>query len=195
MEEYEVRESISEPILKKYLYGSRIYRTATKDSDFDYIVVVDADSDYEYSVDNDEGNFKVLSEPAFIRRIEEHYISALECIFQSENDPYLVFFKRNKETLRRSISSTASVSFGKCGKKLKDGEIYIAKKSLFHSLRILEFGIQIAKYNKIVNYSRANGYYKEIMDMDSTDWQDYKDKFKPLYNSLKSYLKFLAPLE
>jgi hypothetical protein len=57
----------------------------------------------------------------------------------------------------------AGNSFAKAGKKLDvEKEHYKGKKSLFHSLRILMFGIQIAKAGRITNYGEANDLWKEI---------------------------------
>ena len=103
-------------------------------------------------------------------------------------------FELDSEKLRRAISSVASNSYVKCKKKIRDGEVYIGKKSLFHSIRILMFGIQIAKHGKIVNYEEANNYHKAIFEM-GDDWSELDKKFKPIYNSLKSEFKRLAPLE
>jgi hypothetical protein len=49
------------------------------------------------------------------------------------------------------------------------------------------FGIQIAKYGKITNYSEGNSLWFEILDNPSTNWlEDYFKKYKKTYNSLKS---------
>src|SRR5690606_20681238 len=110
-------------------------------------------------------------------------------------DPYLKYFKLDKSKLRRSISGTSSNSFVKCKKKLRQGDYYIGKKSLFHSLRILGFGIQIALTGKIVNYSAYNHYLDMIMDKNTNDWSEYQKVFKPIFNHKKSEFRRLAPLE
>ena len=192
-QQYETRNTIDEEVTKAYTYGSRVYNCVTDKSDFDYIVLVESDNEnLKYSVEKDTFNFTVYSEQNFIKEIKNHNISVLECIFQ--NDTYLQYFKLDSEKLRRAISSVASNSYVKCKKKIRDGEVYIGKKSLFHSLRILMFGIQIAKYGKIVNYEEANNYHKEIFSM-GDDWTELDKKFKPIYNALKSEFKRLAPLE
>lgn len=191
--QYETRKQIDEKIIKSYRYGSRVYGCNTQESDYDYIIVVESDEDLYYSVNLIGVNYTVYSEPLFIKKIQEHHISIMECIFQSENDPYIKYFELDLEKLRRAISSVASNSYVKCKKKLKQDENYIGLKSLFHSIRILNFGIQIALYGKIVNYSSANVFLKMIMDI-GADWDKLDKKFKPIYNSLKSVLKRLAPL-
>jgi hypothetical protein len=193
--QYDVRDSIEHDILKTYQYGSRVYGCHTDDSDYDYITVVKSDEDLYYSVEYSNTNFTVYSESMFIKKIKEHHISVLECIFQSKNDPYLRHFELDKSVLRRSISAVASNSFVKCKKKLKQGDVYIGKKSMFHSLRILGFGIQIALTGKIVDYSAYNHFMDRIREMDSTNWRAYESIFRPVYNNYKTNFRIFAPLE
>lgn len=194
-EQYEERNSIHEEILKVYNYGSRVYGCTTENSDYDYIAIVDSDEDLYYSVNSEDANVTVYSEPLFIKRIHEHHISALECIFQSEDDPYRQYFELDKSKLRRSLSATAGNSFVKAKKKMKQGDYYIGKKSLFHSIRILGYGIQIALSGKITDYSSYNDYHKTIMGMTTNEWEDYQLIFKPIFNKKKSEFRRFAPLE
>lgn len=192
--EYETRTEIKEKVLEIYSYGSRVYGCNTESSDFDYIVVIESDEDIYYSVDKGYINCTVYSEPLFIKKIQEHHISIMECIFQFDDDPYLKHFELDTEKLRRAISSVSSNSYVKCKKKLREGDTYIGKKSLFHSIRILDFGIQIATYGKIRDYSSANNIYDYIMRL-SNDWEELHHIFKPMHNDMKSIFKKLAPLE
>lgn len=194
MKQYEKRTQIDEPILKLYPYGSYVYGTNTPESDIDSIVIVESEDDnLYYSVNNEHGDYTVYSEQRFIQRIKDHHISALECIFIDPDDPYVKHFELNYDLLRREISSVSSNSFVKCKKKIRDGEIYIGKKSMFHSLRILMFGIQIAKYGEIVDYSCANTLLPTIMSCST--WNVIDQICKPKYNALKSDFKILSPLE
>lgn len=187
------RNKIEHKILKTYKFGSRVYKTNTKESDYDFILVVESDERVKYNVDISKTNFVVYDEQTFIEMIKEHRIEALECIFQNENDKYLKHFVLDLSKLRKSVSSVASNSFVKCKKKVNQGDIRIGKKSLFHSLRILNFGIQISISGRIQNYSSANKFYDMIFDSGDT-WEELNTKFKPIYNSKKSAFKNLAPL-
>lgn len=192
---YETRNSISEPILMTYPYGSRVYGSNREDSDHDFIIVVESDDEISYNVNYSTTDFTVYSKTLFIKKIKEHHIDVLECIFQKKNDPFVKYFKLNKEKLRRSISGVSSNSFVKCKKKLAQGDYLIGKKSLFHSLRILGFGTQIALSGRIIDYSAYNHYLDKIMEMNTNDWQAYKNVFQPVYNKRKSAFRILAPLE
>lgn len=188
------KERITEPIIRLYEYGSSVYRTRTINSDRDYIVVVKSEEKFSYNVRNEDSDYTVYSEPLFIDMIKEHDVHILECIFQSEDDRYLIHFDLDLEKLRRKFSAVASNSYVKCKKKIRDGEVYIGLKSLFHSLRILDFAIQIAKHGRIVNYSSVNVLLGVIMST-KPDWKVLDPMFKPIYNSLKSELRVLAPLK
>lgn len=191
---WEITNTIKEPIIKIYPYGSRVYGTANEKSDYDFMAIADTkDTKLDYTFECGNVSVHVVSEHLFIKRIKEHHISYLECIFQDPDDEYAKHFELDLEKLRRDISAKSSNSFVKCKKKLNDGEVYIGKKSMFHSIRIVMFGIQIAKYGAIVDYKCANLYYDRVMSMN--DWDTIKDEFQPRYNRFKSTLRELAPLE
>lgn len=192
---YEEKDTIKEPILKVYLLGSRLYNIHHKDSDFDFIVVVDSeDENLMYDVKKERSDYHIYSEKAFIKKIKEHDIQVLEAIF-SEYDlnKYMSYFELDKELLRKQISAVSSNSFVKCKKKMLQGDEYIGKKSMYHSIRILGYGIQIAKYGRIVNYEAYNFYYDIVMC--KYDWEEIHECFKPIYNSMKSEFKILAPID
>lgn len=191
---YDEREKVEHKIIKLYEYGSTVYGTATKDSDIDYIAVVESDEDLLYCVRNEYCDYTVYSESMFIKAIKEHKASVLECIFQHDNDEYRKYFELDTEKLRREFSTIASNSYVKCKKKLKEGDIMIGLKSLFHSLRILVFGIQIAIVGRIADYSMANSYFDSILEI-GNDWDKLHLIFKPIHNSLKSSFKKYAPLQ
>lgn len=186
---------IHEEILYVFPFGSKVYGTITEQSDDDYIVVVKEQKERHYGIHNDEVNIHVYSDASFQKLLEQHDITALECIFSQETT---YDFQLDLHKLRRSISAVASNSFVKCKKKLmpgKDYNPYIGKKSLFHSMRILDFGIQIATFGRIVDFSSSNDLFHEIMDIESDDWEIYKERFTKRANALKSEFKKVAPLE
>jgi hypothetical protein len=77
----------------------------------------------------------------------------------------------------------------KCKKKLTVTEDFaprIGKKSLWHALRILDFGTQILQHGKIINFQSMNHLYDEIVNNPCDDWEFYKHKYQPIYNALRS---------
>lgn len=187
--------AIPERILYAFPYGSKVYGTNTEKSDDDFIVVIEGNDEHERGIHEGDVNITVYSEVTFQRLLNEHDIAALECYFSNETH---FDWTLDLPQLRRSISAVASNSFVKCKKKLMPGpdyNPYVAKKSLFHSMRILDFGIQIATHGRIVDFAKSNDLFVEIMSIDSDDWNVYKERFQKRANALKSAFKVVAPLD
>ena len=112
---YETRDNITEKIITSYKYGSHVYGSHSEHSDYDYIVVVESDDpNLNYSVNWKGVDYTVYGEQKFIKLIEEHQVSVLECIFQKgDNEPYLKYFKLDTEKLRRSFSAVSSLEMEK----------------------------------------------------------------------------------
>lgn len=198
-------ENPEELMIVQYDYGSFVYGTNDEFSDKDYICVFeDTDSiPVDEFQTNIEGNdYTFIKESKFVNDIKNHDITALECIFlpsdmfKGDNDRFLKQFNYDENKLRASISSICSNSFVKAKKKLiveKDFDLRKSKKSLFHSIRIFDFGIQIAKYGKIVDYkSVSNIWNNDISKETSVDWSYYQKKYKPIYNKYHSQFVKLA---
>lgn len=183
-----------------YPYGSQVYGTARQDSDHDYIVVSDATA--EGDISESSLTLKIISVENFKKNLVEHDISCLECIFLPSHlaaDRHWDF-ELSLPKLRQSISAKASHSWVKAKKKMTEpyevpDEFMRGKKSLFHSFRILYFGIQIAKFGKIVNYAEANPIWRDIYENPSTDWNHYQAKWKEQHNAVSTAFRLLAPKE
>lgn len=192
MSTFTEKDKLEHEVIRLYQYGSTVYRTNTNNSDEDFIAVVKSEEPMAYNVKGDV-DYLVYSEGMFIEAIKEHKIDVLECIFLDNEDPYREYFRLDLKLLRKEISSVSSNSYVKCKKKLQDGEVYIGLKSLFHSLRILDFGIQIVKYGEIKDYTSSNKHLNDIMSIGG-NWDTLHNKYKPLYNSLKTEFRKLCPL-
>jgi len=194
-----------ENIVNVYDFGGNVYGVSNKFSDCDYIAVIDdsacqADEHQEFFHESGmKHDVNCYAEYYFKKLIEYHEISALECLFL--NDEFIRKFSKKYDfvlslpALRKSIAEKSSNSFVKARKKLRFGEAYIAKKSMWHSFRIIYFGIQIAKYGKIIDYAEANHLYNEIVLNESCDEAYYKEKYLPLHNKIMTNFRALAPKE
>ena len=180
-----------------YLYGSVVYGTTEKNSDIDLIIVIDSKTNYFQFSDNlvDITFFNINT---FKEKIDNHEISVLECLFLSKElvlqEDYKFTFKLDLVKLRHSLSAKSFNSFVKAKKKLtieKDFDLKIGQKSLFHSIRIIRFGIQIVKYNKIINYNECNTLYFEILQCYT--WNEMFEKYKRLHNNTLTEFRKLAP--
>ena len=194
---------ILENALNIYHYGSFVYGTFTEGtSDYDYIVILPnryTEMDKEqYMEANCQYSFYVQS--TWQTMLDDNEVCAIETYFLPKK--YIV-----KETIkftttiipdkiRENFSHVASNSYVKCKKKLVVADSFaprIAKKSLWHSLRIIDFGIQILKSGAILSYCSMNHLYDEIVLCESNDWEYYKNKYKPFYNSIKTEFRLCAP--
>ena len=188
-------------VLSIFPYGSRVYGTNSPHSDYDYIAVFkDGTVKDEFSLEKSNYNIHTYNYSSFNKLLEKHKISPLECISLPEDkilcNRKKFNFKLNIATLRSSISEKASHSWVKAKKKLEveiDKNVYIAKKSLFHSFRIIDFGKQIAKNGKIINYSSMNDLWFEIFNNPSENWKDYFDLYKMKHNHNLTEFRELAP--
>lgn len=175
-----------------YPYGSKVYGTANDNSDDDFIIVFkssllesgafkdNAISSKDFSIQG-----TCYSRGGFIDAINNYQISALECIFLPDD---LIIQKKfpfklhkfNEKELSKNIIKTASASWHNAKLSYMDDNIEYAKKNVFHALRILDFGIQIKKNQKIIDYSSMNNLKYEI---------DKDENFKP-----KKWLEFFLEL-
>ena len=200
-----IRKNIDCQLRNLYVIGSTAYGIKSwNQSDLDLIAVVNEpyidDEKNLTSVNGIQIDIRIYGKERFQELLESHEISALECIFLGQEfklQEIIQFgFTLDLNRLRSSISHQASHSFVKAKKKLtvfKDYDPYIGKKSLFHSLRVLCFGIQLAKYGRIIDFSEANGYWYEIVGSECNSWEHLQQHYQGIYNRLKSEFKKLAP--
>lgn len=187
-------------ILNIYPYGSQVYGTANEQSDNDYIVVVEGNEGFYDQIIVEDGDCTVYDEKAFQEKIDMQELSVLEClslpkdkVIKEDRQFDLII---NIPQLRKAVSAKCSNSFAKARKKLqveKDYNPLVAKKSLFHVMRMQMFGIQLATQGRITNFSEANYLFHEIMNIDSNDWQVFKDKYQPIANHFATEFRKVAP--
>lgn len=181
-----------------YPYGSKVYGTALEDSDKDMITVLTKMYEKHQIIDNPPYSFIIHDTESFQRGLWAHEPYALECYFlptdQKLKHSHTWDFKLDKRVLREAISQKASHSWVKAKKKLDvENDIKRGKKSLFHSLRILTFGIQIADKGSIVDYGAANDYWWEIWTNPGTKWDDFLKTYRPIYNGLCTQFRERCP--
>ena len=180
-------------------YGSRVYGTHKEDSDYDYLAIVPANrranTGEEFFRNNT--NIHIFNAYDFQQQLDAHKIHCLESYYLPESPvPSRFKFQLNLQKLRHELSAKASHSFVKAKKKIEvEHDFYIGWKSLFHSLRILIFGTQIATLGRIADYSAANEHWYAIRDAQQYDWQYFKEKYQPIYNALATAFREVAPKE
>jgi predicted nucleotidyltransferase len=184
-------------VFNVYLFGSRVYGTADNSSDWDVIMIANNSVD---STEIRKGlfNIHVYTPDKFKADLNWHRINNLECIWAPDSAKLketIKFddFKINKNKLRHALSHISSNSWVKCNKKLNvENEYYIGVKSLFHSIRIPMFGIQIAETGKIYDFSCANFIWDKIKK-NHWAWPELDKEFRPLLNQTLSQFRKLVP--
>lgn len=184
-------------ILNVYQYGSRVYGTNRSHSDWDFIIITNRKQEDQFS--DNLINVTYFTATEFQSKLDNHEITALECYFIDQKhiwkEQVKFNFKLNLSQLRHSLSAKSSNSWVKAKKKLtveKDYDLDIGKKSLFHSMRIIHYGIQIAKYKKIFEYDACNVLFLEIMNS-YNNWDKLFENYKTEYNELMTEFRLVAP--
>lgn len=196
-----------------FSYGSTVYGNKNPD-DLDLIVVTsDFEDQIEKDIDGISCQATFIPFDKFNSMLINHKINALEC-FKLKGDNLINEFDKDVQdafdefvfqspSIRKSFSQISSNSYVKTKKKLiipQDFDIETAKKSLFHSMRIVMFGITFCK-TKQFDFQEANALYTEIeKDFDlfekgqeETFWNMIHAKYKPMHNALLSEFRILAP--
>ena len=200
--------------------GSVVYGTVNMNSDRDRLYVIPDDYKmvllpfekhiWEYHFMSGDGvdvDDQFICESDFQKLLDDCDVMAVETVFtpadnllrlNNEKLKVRVILPFDKWKIRQSFSGTASNSWAKAHKKMtveKDLDMYRGAKSLFHSLRILMFANQICERGVIDNFEEATPLWWEIYGeyLDGQQWPYFKEKYKPVYNSLRSKLAVLAP--
>jgi len=194
-------------ILNVYPFGSRVYETSSYNSDYDFIIVGNTylTKLLGTKLKNDEAlllsgscadkHFHALvhDTQSFTRNLKQHSLHTLECYFlpgeQALLKTAMFNFDIDKKMLRNRIMQKAVCDWEKSKKRFADGKVERAKKSLFHSLRVLDFGIQIAEGKKINNYTSCSLLWKDIKLNISENGTDYEDLFKERFHDMVIRLK------
>lgn len=204
--ELEKKEKILLPFIGFSIYGSMVYWTNTIHSDIDILIIVEDAINIEkreYLIQDYNIFIETVSE--FQENLNNQKIKEVECYFSPYKNWLNSFeYKANVTKLRHSISKQSALSWVKAKKKiiLENEDTFIWLKSLFHSLRILNFWIQLCKYWKIKNFKvwkLNNISYQKIIDLEwklytnQTNWNEIGKEYKVIYKKLEKEFKILAP--
>jgi len=117
--------------------------------------------------------------------VEEHHHLAVYCLCTPK--PYIwketVQFhcELNLSRLKTSFIRKVCSCWSKSKSYYRIKEFYKMKKMIIHSFRYLLVAQQIVEHNNFhpVDFSVANEYYYQIINMESTDWKDYENRYLP----------------
>ncbi len=186
-------------VLNKYRFGSYVYGTQHPGSDEDFICITDE------PVTGTLPDTQYYTRQDFQRMLDHHEVAAQECYFLPDRfivkQTYTGFtFNLDKGRLRVSISTLSANSWVKGKKKLTVAADYDGQqgiKSVFHAIRILELGIQLAQTGRINDYSASNWVYGELCKLAATGtdrlWEKIDDRYRKLYHKLQTQFRALCP--
>lgn len=185
-----IKRSKIHPVRVKniYVFGSQVYGTTTYNSDWDFIMIANTPNTNQ-EIRSGDFNIHVMTEEQFLKNLKDHHSSSVEAFFTPKEfrlqEDIKFNWVPNIPSLRHSFSHISSNSWVKCKKKIEQGDYYIGVKSLFHSLRIPLFGIQIAKTGKIIDFTEANFIHDKIFSKEWT-WEELDSEFRGLRNNILS---------
>jgi predicted nucleotidyltransferase len=184
-------------VFNVYIFGSQVYGTSNSDSDWDIIMV--ANNSVE-STEIRKGlfNIHVYTPDKFKKDLEWHRIHNLECIFApdwaklKETIDYKKDFKLDIPKLRHATSHISSNSWVKAKKKITlSNEYHIGIKSLFHSIRITDFSIQIIEFGHIKDFKSSNDIWYDLLT-NRYNWNELEIKYKPIRNKIMSEFRSIS---
>jgi len=185
-------------VLNIYPYGSRIYGSVNEFSDEDFVIVYKSSllpsgafKDNAISSEDRMIQGTCYSRAGFIDALNNYQITALECIFLPtdkivQEKMKFPLKKLDKKEMAKKLITIASASWHNAILSHYDDNILFAKKNIYHALRILAFGIQIKKNDKIVDYGTMNDF-KRRLDYRSSDF--HVSNFYPYFITLSEELK------
>ncbi len=177
------------------IFGSRIYGTATDNSDYDIIMVAN-NSVESTEIKHPIYNIHIYTPDKFKSDLDWHRINNIECILAPEwaklKEKIVYKLELDSNKLRHAISHISSSSWVKSKKKLTLGgeeDYQVGVKSLFHAIRIPMFATQIME-KKDIDFSSANYIWDEIKSRKWT-WSELDSKFRELHNTTLSKFRIL----
>jgi hypothetical protein len=66
----------------------------------------------------------------------------------------------------------------------KNYNFYKTKKLIWHSIRLLYFGIDVKRFGQLTDYTKANYLYEDLLAVESHRWIDFRNRYIPIYNEL-----------
>lgn len=193
-----------------YTRGSRAVGTNRDDSDYDIIVVCSNDTNYLDGTLVRYGNIDlcVYSTSCFEQFIKKQIIWAIECIYCPSSMCYMekIDFRKMFEDyrishcleanqdLRQSIGYETSRKISSSKKQYMLQNYNQSKKHSFIALRFVDYGLQIIKYNKLIELQRMN-YMWEIIKNNPNDvsHHDFENQWFPIYKTLNKEFCQLVP--
>lgn len=195
----EISPEFDGEVIGCYQTGSRVYQCFTEDSDHDFVVVLGTKINVDEIVDDEKTKISLhfIDEVSFSKKIQEYDAVYLQILFLQknfvlrENQQMMKIKKQWKlysSSLESSICNVVDFTLTKSQRYYETSK-YVSLKNIIHSIRYLQFGIQIAQYRRIIDYTSANKYFNEIFKLDYKKWEEYYSHYEKVLEGLKNDLK------
>lgn len=181
-----------------FRFGSHVYGSNDENSDEDFIVLVLYENPVSTRIEIDNQTVHVYTMEIAQKYLNNHDVSLIEtqCKYGIFGD-----FKIDLGKLRSSFSAVANNSWVKGKKKLEvpaDYDLRGGLKSIFHSIRIMDYGVQIATHGTIKIWDNYNWLLKELNHLGETKhitelWEIINSRYLETYKQLKSEFRGLIP--
>lgn len=174
-------------IVSIYPFGSRVYGTFSESSDYDYWVICKSNAyNHLFAEKRENISIHLYDEITFIEFLNQSKMPALECIYLPK-ELLLKYtkafkFKLDIDKLRLYVADKVGRDIQQAKLRYEANVLCMARKALFHGIRVADFSEQIIKHGKIVNYSSVSHIWKEL-SQDST--------FEAFNSYLKKYEHFI----
>jgi hypothetical protein len=151
--------------LNIYEYGSIVYGTYIEGkSDRDYIVIVPDDCQIDVDqIEHDNCHYNIFHATTWQKKLDNNEVDAIEIYFLPKRHILKETIRFNTDIvpskIREQFSKTASNSWVKCKKKLIVEDSFnprVGKKSLWHSLRIIEGHVWCGSLDERKSCSRCS---------------------------------------
>ena len=175
---------ITEEVVTIYPYGSHVYGSAKEGSDVDYIIVTKGAflksggfKQNAISSFDKKAQGVLYSRSGFTDAINNYEIAALECL-SLEPDKIILskwpfkLHKWDEKEMVKNIIKKASASWYIASEQSKNDDKHLAKKGIYHALRILMFGLQLKEHKKIIDFQCSNELKQEIYNLPDDMFDD-----------------------
>ncbi len=172
--------------------GSRVYGTATPESDHDFLVVLHEPAARHDLLWGPGMNLVVHGAGSYARALEDQSIFALEAHFAPPAHRLKMAapaftYVRDRKKLAVAARERADADWRKAEKVFAEDPA-AARKRAGHGLRVLSFAAQIARSGRIEDFTAARAFADTLASC--TDWRALERALQPLRDGL---LAELAP--
>lgn len=185
-----------------YVFGSRVYGTHREYSDWDILMTACGLLPH-VEIKDPEYNIHIITPDKFEADLKLHDIHNLECIFAPDWAKLQIKvhpeekFKLDLGKLQRYVHNQSYNSWQQAKDRIQRFDTERGLKTMFHSLRMLQFGVQIAKFGKIIDFAAANDVYQQLMMKNEVrynprgilEWEPLRNEYLPLKIKLETQLK------